>query len=86
MSATNTSFQSLFDAAVMTRGQIFMAPGKWLLRFLASLVELDADKLPPDLFWALSLVLTLMVWIQVIKILISVIKRVTGFDRQGPQR
>jgi hypothetical protein len=70
----------------MTRAHIFMGPGEWLVRFALSLIDLSATDLSPELFKALSVVVTLVFWFQVGKIVVAVVRRITGFDRQGPQR
>lgn len=74
----------------MTRSQIFLGPGRWAVGFALSLLEMSPSDLAPELFKALSVATTLVFWYVVIKVLvnivIAVLRRVTGFDRQGPQR
>lgn len=66
----------------MTRAEIFMAPGESIVRFGLSLFDLGVADIPPGLFWGLSLLATLLFWGQTTKIVVAVIRRFTGFDRQ----
>lgn len=70
----------------MTRAEAFMAPGEWIVRFGLSLFDLGAADILPGLFWGLSLLATLLFWTQTIKIVVAIIRRFTGFDRQRTQR
>lgn len=70
----------------MSRSQVFMGPGEWLLVFALSLIDRSPDQLSPELFKVLSVVVTLIFWLQVAKILIAVVRRITGFEQQGPRR
>ncbi|MGE4069853.1 MAG: hypothetical protein AB7E72_01605 [Lysobacterales bacterium] len=70
----------------MSRSEIFLGPGRWITEFLLSLTELAPDQLSPELFKALSVIATLIFWFQLWKIVAAVVRRVTGFDRQRPQR
>ena len=67
----------------MSRAEVFMAPGAWMVRFGLSLFDLGAGDIPHELFWGLSVLATLLFWGQTIKIVIALIRRFAGFDRQG---
>jgi lipid-A-disaccharide synthase-like uncharacterized protein len=69
----------------MKSSQIFLGPGKWIVTFLLSLVEIDATSLPPQWFWALSVLAAVIFWVQVCRIAVALARRFTGFD-QRPQR
>ena len=66
----------------MSRSEIFFAPGEWLVTFALSLFDRTPQDMPPGLFWGLSLIATLGFWVQVIKIAVAVVRRITGFERQ----
>lgn len=70
----------------MTRAQIFMGPGEWIVEFALSLIAMNPSAISPELFKALSIAATLVFWYFVVKIVIAVIRRITGFDHRGPQR
>lgn len=70
----------------MTNSELFMMVGQWLAGFLLSLANIHPSEIEPKLFWSMSLVASIVVWLQILKIAISIIKKVTGFDHPRPRQ
>ena len=63
-----------------------MIVGQWASGFLLSLANIHPSDIEPKLFWIMSLVASIVVWIWIFKIAIAIIKKVTGFDHPRPRQ
>jgi len=64
----------------MSNSEIFISPGNWGMNFLLSVFGSNASSLDPGLYSLGTIFIALFAWLWIIKILIAIIKRVTGFD------
>ena len=70
----------------MENHELFMIVGQWLASFLLSLANIHPNDIDPKLFWIMSLIASIVVWIWVLKIAIAILKKVTGFDHPTPRQ
>jgi len=66
----------------MTRSQVFFAPGRWLIDFGLSLLNLSTLDVETGLYWLMSLIAACVFWAYVIKIVVAIIKKAFGFDQR----
>lgn len=69
----------------LTNATIFLAPGKFLVRFVLSLIELEGTHLAPKTFWLLSIIAAILFWSILTKVAVALLKKCLGFG-QRPQR
>ena len=69
----------------MTNSEIFMIVGQWLTDFLLSLANVKSSDIEPKLHWILSFIGAIVIWLQLLKIIIAIIRKATGFETRPHQ-
>ena len=67
----------------MTNAEIFKYPGEKLSQLLLSLFNSSPSAIDPELFWLMSVAISILVWLKVANIISAVIKKVFGFDNKS---
>ena len=66
----------------MTESDVFFYPGIVGAEFALSLFDLHTGDVDPELFWLLSLLLTLFFWAKLIQIAAAILRKVFKFEQR----
>jgi hypothetical protein len=64
----------------MSNSHIFFYPGNKMADFVCSLFGTRTTEIDPELYWVISLLLTLFIWSYVLRICVAIIKKAFGFE------
>lgn len=66
----------------MSNADIFKQPGDVIAGFIVSLFETTPEQIDPVFYNVFVIIMALFFWVQVAKVLVSLIRRLTGFERR----
>ena len=66
----------------MTHAELFKRPGEYAARFVLSLFDTTPSQMDSVMFNLLVVVLALFFWVQVVRVVMTLIRRATGFERR----
>lgn len=66
----------------MSNADQFKRPGEYMADFIISLFNATPQHIDPLLYNLMVVILALFFWVQVVKIVITLIRRLTGFEHR----
>lgn len=66
----------------MSNAELFKQPGEVVATFVVSLFDTTLQQVDPLFYNLLVVILALFFWVQVVRIFVTLIRRLTGFERR----